>query len=181
MRDSLPNASYVGFTGTPIETTDKNTKAVFGEYIDIYDMTRAVEDGTTVKIFYESRIVQLNLKNPEVIIDEEFDDITEKEEATTSQVLKSKWSRLEAIVGAKERIKTIAKDIVEHFENRQQSKLTQVGKGMIVTMSRRIAIELYDAIIAIRPAWHSDDLMKGKIKVVMTGSSSDPVEWQKHV
>lgn len=181
MRDSLPNASYVGFTGTPIETTDKNTKAVFGEYIDIYDMTRAVEDGTTVKIFYESRIVQLNLKNPEVIIDEEFEDITEKEEATTSQVLKSKWSRLEAIVGAKERINTIAKDIVEHFENRQQSKLTQAGKGMIVTMSRRIAIELYDAIIAIRPAWHSDDLMKGKIKVVMTGSSSDPVEWQKHV
>lgn len=182
MRDALPNASYIGFTGTPIELTDKNTRAVFGDYIDIYDMTRAVEDGTTVKIFYESRIAKLEL--PEDLkpqIDEEYEDITEYQEATQREKLKSKWSRLEAIVGAKERVEVIAKDIVEHFEKRQAAQESAGGKGMVVCMSRRIAIDLYKAIVALRPDWHSDELMKGKIKVVMTGASSDPAEWQKFI
>lgn len=181
MRDSLPNASYIGFTGTPIELTDKNTRAVFGDYIDIYDMSRAVEDGTTVKIFYESRIAKLDFSADRELIDENYEEITENQEEVQREGLKRKWARLEAIVGAESRIKTIAKDIVEHFEKRQETRLTPAGKGMIVAMSRRIAVELYDAIVAIRPEWHSDDLMKGKIKVVMTGASSDPQEWQKHV
>lgn len=182
MRDSLPNASYIGFTGTPVELTDKNTKAVFGDYIDIYDMTRAVEDGTTVKIFYESRIAKLEL--PEEIkpqVDMEYDEITEYQELTEKEKLKSKWARLEAVVGAKERIQKIASDIVEHFEKREQAQVDAGGKGMIVAMSRRIAVELYAEIINLRPDWHSDDVMSGKIKIVMTGSSSDPEAWQKHV
>ena len=182
LRDALPNASYIGFTGTPIELADKNTRAVFGDYIDIYDMTRAVEDGTTVKIFYESRIAKLEL--PEKLkpqIDKEYEEITEYQEETQREKLKSKWSRLEAIVGAKERVQVIARDIVEHFERRQAAQEVPGGKGMVVCMSRRIAIELYDEIVKLRPDWHSDDLMKGKIKVVMTGSSSDPAEWQKYI
>lgn len=182
MRDSLPNASFIGFTGTPVELTDRNTRAVFGDYIDIYDMTRAVEDGTTVKIYYESRIAKLEL--PEEMkpkIDAEYEDITEYQEHTQKEKLKSKWARLEAIVGAKERVKQIAKDIVEHFEKRERSQEHEGGKGMIVAMSRRIAIDLYKEIVALRPDWHSDDLMKGKIKVVMTGSSSDPQEWQQFI
>jgi type I restriction enzyme R subunit len=182
MRDSLPNASYIGFTGTPVELTDKNTKAVFGDYIDIYDMTRSVEDGTTVKIFYESRIANLNL--PEEMkpkVDTEYEEITEYQELTEKEKLKSKWARLEAIVGAKERVQQIAGDIVEHFEKREQAQMDDGGKGMIVAMSRRIAVDLYEEIISLRPDWHSDDLMAGKIKVVMTGSSSDPESWQKHV
>lgn len=182
MRDSLPNASFIGFTGTPIELTDKNTKAVFGDYIDIYDMTRAVEDGTTVKIFYESRIAKLEL--PEEMkpkIDTEYDEITEYQEYSQKEKLKSKWARLEAIVGAEERVKQIAKDIVEHFEKRDEAQENEGGKAMIVAMSRRIAIDLYKQIIKLRPDWHSDDLMKGKIKVVMTGSSSDPAEWQPFI
>ena len=172
MRDSLPNASYIGFTGTPVELTDKNTRAVFGDYIDVYDMTRAVEDGTTVKIFYESRIAKLDL--PEQMkpkVDTEYDEITEYQETSQKEKLKSKWARLEAIVGTKERVKLIAKDIVEHFEKRQNAQEIDGGKGMIVAMSRRIAIDLYKEITALRPDWHSDDLMKGKIKVVMTGKS----------
>lgn len=179
MRDSLPNASYIGFTGTPVELTDKNTRAVFGDYIDVYDMTRAVEDGTTVKIFYESRIAKLEL--PEELkpkIDIEYDEITEYQEYSQKEKLKSKWARLEAIVGANERVKQIAKDIVEHFEKREQAQENQGGKAMVVAMSRRIAIDLYKEIVALRPNWHSDDLMAGKIKVVMTGSSSDPADWQ---
>ena len=179
MRDSLPNASYIGFTGTPVELTDKNTRAVFGDYIDVYDMTRAVEDGTTVKIFYESRIAKLEL--PEELkpkIDTEYDEITEYQEYSQKEKLKSKWARLEAIVGANERIKQIAKDIVEHFEKREQAQENQGGKAMIVAMSRRIAIDLYKEIVVLRPDWHSNDLMAGKIKVVMTGSSSDPADWQ---
>lgn len=182
MRDALPNASYIGFTGTPVELTDKNTRAVFGDYIDIYDMTRAVEDGTTVRIYYESRLAKLEL--PEELkphIDEEYDDITENQEEYQREKLKSKWSRLEAIVGAKERVDVIARDIVEHYEKRQAAQESTGGKGMVVCMSRRIAIDLYKAIIDLRPDWHSDDLMKGKIKVVMTGASSDPQEWQKFI
>ena len=182
MRDSLPNASYIGFTGTPIELADKNTRAVFGNYIDVYDMTRAVEDGTTVKIFYESRLAKLEL--PEGLkpsIDSEYDYITENQEQSQKEQLKSKWARLEAIVGARERVRLIAKDIVEHFEKRDQAQENEGGKGMIVAMSRRIAIELYKEIVALRPDWHNDELMKGKIKVVMTGSSSEPADWQSFI
>jgi len=182
MRDSLPNASYIGFTGTPVELTDKNTRAVFGDYIDVYDMTRAVEDGTTVKIFYESRIAKLEL--PEELkpkVDTEYDEITEYQEYSQKEKLKSKWARLEAIVGANERVKQIAKDIVEHFEKRDQAQENEGGKAMVVAMSRRIAIDLYKEIVALRPDWHSDDLMEGKIKIVMTGASSDPAEWQKFI
>lgn len=182
MRDSLPNASYIGFTGTPVELTDKNTRAVFGDYIDVYDMTRAVEDGTTVKIFYESRIAKLEL--PEEMkpkVDTEYDEITEYQEYSQKEKLKSKWARLEAIVGAEQRVKQIAKDIVEHFEKREQAQENEGGKAMIVAMSRRIAIDLYKEIVRLRPEWHSDDLMSGKIKVVMTGSSSDPAEWQPFI
>ncbi len=182
MRDSLPNASYIGFTGTPVELTDKNTRAVFGDYIDVYDMTRAVEDGTTVKIFYESRIAKLELPAElKPTIDTEYDEITEYQEYSQKEKLKSKWARLEAIVGANERVKQIAKDIVEHFEKREQAQENEGGKAMIVAMSRRIAIDLYKEIVAIRPYWHSDDLMAGKIKVVMTGASSDPADWQKFI
>jgi type I restriction enzyme R subunit len=181
MRESLPNASYIGFTGTPIELSDKNTRAVFGDYIDIYDMTRAVEDGTTVKIFYESRIAKINFAADRQLIDENYDEITENQEEVQREGLKRKWARLEAIVGAESRIKTVAKDIVAHFEKRQETKVVPVGKGMIVAMSRRIAVELYRAIIELRPHWHSDDNMKGKIKIVMTGASSDPLDWQPFV
>ena len=182
MRDSLPNASYIGFTGTPVELTDKNTRVVFGDYIDIYDMTRAVEDGTTVKIFYESRIAKLDL--PEEMkpqIDSEYEEITEYQEYSQKERLKSKWARLEAIVGTEQRIKQIAKDIVEHFEKRDLAQENEGGKGMIVAMSRRIAIDIYKEIVALRPDWHSDDLMSGKIKVVITGSSSDPSDWQAFI
>ncbi len=182
MRDSLPNASFIGFTGTPVELTDKNTKAVFGDYIDVYDMTRAVDDGTTVKIFYESRIAKLDL--PEEMkpkVDTEYEEITEYQEYSQKEKLKSKWARLEAIVGAEQRVKQIAKDIVEHFEKREQAQENEGGKAMIVAMSRRIAIDLYKQIVVLRPDWHSDDLMSGKIKVVMTGSSSDPEGWQPFI
>jgi type I restriction enzyme R subunit len=182
MRDSLPNASYIGFTGTPVELTDKNTRAVFGDYIDIYDMTRSVEDGTTVKIYYESRIAKLEL--PEEMkpqVDSEYEEITEFQEASQKEKLKTKWARLEAIVGAKERIKLIAQDIVTHFEERERAQENEGGKAMIVAMSRRIAIELYKEIVALRPDWHSEDLMAGKIKVVMTGSSADPAQWQPFI
>jgi len=179
MRDSLPNASYIGFTGTPVELTDKNTRAVFGDYIDIYDMSRAIEDKTTVKIFYESRIAKLELSEEmKPKVDVEYEEITEYQEYNQKEKIKSKWARLEAIVGTDERVKQIAKDIVEHFEKRKLAQENEGGKAMVVAMSRRIAIKLYREIIAIRPDWHSDDLMSGKIKVVMTGSSSDPVDWQ---
>lgn len=181
MRDALPNASYIGFTGTPIETTDKNTKAVFGDYIDIYDMTRAVEDGTTVKIYYESRIAKIELsENEKPNIDESYEEITENQEETQREHLKSKWSRLEAIVGAEKRVNLIAKDIVEHFENRQIAQTSGPGKVMIVCMSRRICVDMYNAITSLRPEWHDKDVSKGKIKVVMTGKSSDPKSWHIH-
>lgn len=177
MRDALPNASFIGFTGTPVESTDKNTPAVFGDYIDVYDMTQAVEDGSTVKIYYESRIVTLDL--PEGLdIDAEYDEITEFQEQTDRERLKSKWSRLEALAGAKQRLQRLATDMVNHFEARQEAMF---GKSMIVVMSRRIAIDLYQEIIKLRPDWHSDDDDKGVIKIVMTGTSSDPEHWQQFI
>jgi len=179
MRDALPNATYLGFTGTPIESKDKSTKAVFGDYVDIYDLTRAVEDGATVKIYYESRLakVELSVKDYQAL-DALADEITEQVEETAASKAKSRWSRLEAIVGAEERLNMIARDIVEHWEKRREALL---GKGMIVTMSRRIAVRLYEKIVALRPDWHSDDSAEGKIKVVMTGSAADPAEFQPHI
>jgi type I restriction enzyme R subunit len=179
MRDALPNASFIGFTGTPIENADKNTQAVFGDYIDVYDIQQAVEDGATVRIFYENRLAKINLKEDEKPrVDEEFEELTESEEQTDRQKLKSRWARLEAIVGNEHRLELIANDIVNHFESRNEAL---DGKAMIVCMSRRICVDLYAQIIKIRPDWHSDDDADGAIKVVMTGSSSDPLSFQPHV
>ncbi|WP_372510685.1 type I restriction endonuclease subunit R [Staphylococcus simulans] len=177
LRDALPNASFIGFTGTPVASTDKNTQMVFGHYIDVYDMTQSVKDGSTVKIFYESRVIPLNLPD-DLNIDESYEEITEGQEDDVKSKLKSKWSRIEALAGADARVKTLANDIVTHFEERQKAIF---GKGMIVTMSRRIAVKLYDEIIKLKPEWHSDDDHKGAIKIVMTGSSSDPEKFQKHI
>ncbi|HRJ15255.1 MAG TPA: type I restriction endonuclease subunit R, partial [Saprospiraceae bacterium] len=177
MRDALPNATYLGFTGTPIENTDVNTPAVFGNYVDIYDIAQAVEDGATVRIYYESRLAKVNLSEEGRKLVDELDDELEQEDLTTTQKAKAKWAQLEALVGSEKRIKNIARDIVEHFGQRQEVFL---GKGMIVSMSRRIAADLYEAIIALQPEWHSDDLNKGKIKVVMTSASSDGPKISKH-
>jgi len=179
MRDALPNASFIGFTGTPIENTDKNTQAVFGDYIDVYDIQQAVEDGATVRIFYENRLAKITLKEEEKPrVDEEFEELTESEEQSQQHRLKSRWARLEAIVGNEHRLQLIAADIVKHFESRNE---VMDGKAMIVCMSRRICVDLYAQIIKIRPGWHSDDDKEGTIKVVMTGSSSDPLNFQPHV
>ncbi len=179
MRDALPNASFIGFTGTPIENTDKNTQAVFGEYIDVYDIQQAVEDGATVRIFYENRLAKINLKEEEKPrVDAEFEELTENEELSDKQSLMSKWGRLEAIVGNEHRLELIANDIVKHFESRNE---VLDGKAMIVCMSRRICVDLYAQIVRIRPDWHSDEDTDGTIKVVMTGSSSDPLNFQPHV
>lgn len=179
MRDALPNASFIGFTGTPIENTDKNTQAVFGDYIDVYDIQQAVEDGATVRIFYENRLAKINLKEEEKPrVDAEFEELTENEELSDKQSLMSKWGRLEAIVGNEHRLELIANDIVKHFESRNE---VLDGKAMIVCMSRRICVDLYAQIVRIRPDWHSDEDTDGTIKVVMTGSSSDPLNFQPHV
>ncbi|MCK9150495.1 type I restriction endonuclease subunit R [Methanobacterium alcaliphilum] len=179
MRDALPNASFIGFTGTPLERGDKNTVAVFGNYIDIYDIEQAVEDGATVRIYYENRLVKLDLKEEEKVhIDPQFDFVTEGQETESQEKLKSKWARMEAIVGSQTRIKKVAKDLVAHFEARTTE---QDGKGMIVCMSRRICIELYNEIIKIRPEWHNEDDKFGFLKVVMTGSATDPLDWQPHI
>ena len=179
MREALPNASFIGFTGTPIELSDKNTKAVFGDYVDIYDISQAVDDHATVPIYYEARLAKIELLESEKPkIDADFDDITEGEEPEMVDKLKSKWARLEAMIGSEKRIKQVARDIVGHFENRLD---VMDGKGMIVAMSRRIAVDLYDEIIALRPDWHNDADDKGFIKVVMTGSASDPLNFQKHI
>jgi type I restriction enzyme R subunit len=179
MRDALPNASFIGFTGTPIENTDKNTQAVFGDYIDVYDIQQAVEDGATVRIFYENRLAKITLKEEEIPrVDAEFEELTESEEITDQQKLKAKWARLEAIVGNPHRLGLIAADIVKHFEARNG---TLDGKAMVVCMSRRICVDLYAEIVKIRPGWHNDDDAEGTIKVVMTGSSSDPLNYQPHV
>ena len=179
MRDALPAATFLGFTGTPIESTDKSTRAVFGDYIDVYDLTRAVEDGATVRIYYESRLAKVVLSEADMAaLDELADEITSEVEEDEALKTKSKWARLEAIVGAEERLDLIARDIVEHWEKRRENML---GKAMIVTMSRRIAVRLYEKISALRPDWHSDDPTQGRIKVVMTGSASDPTEFQPHI
>ncbi|GAA1474495.1 type I restriction endonuclease subunit R [Corynebacterium felinum] len=179
MRDVLPQATFLGFTGTPIESGDKSTRFVFGDYIDVYDLTRAVEDGATVKIFYESRLARVALSEDEYAsLDMLADEITEQVEEAEASAAKSRWSRLEAIVGADERLNLVAEDIIQHWEKRKE---TMVGKAMIVTMSRRIAVELYNKIVALRPQWHSDDHMKGKLKVIMTGSAADPEIFQPHI
>jgi type I restriction enzyme R subunit len=179
MRDALPNASFIGFTGTPIEKTDANTRAVFGDYISVYDIQRAVADGATVPIYYESRLAKLALKESEKPkIDPEFEEATEGEEVERKEKLKSKWAQLEAVVGSESRIKLIARDLVDHFENRLAA---MDGKGMVVVMSRRIAVALYNEIARLRPDWHSDADEQGAMKIVMTGSASDPVEWQGHI
>lgn len=177
MRDALPNATYLGFTGTPIESTDVNTPAVFGNYVDIYDIAQAVEDGATVRIYYESRLAKVNLSEEGKQLVDELDDELEQEELTDTQKAKAKWTQLEALVGSEKRMATIAKDIVAHFSQRQA---VFEGKGMIVSMSRRIAADLYDAIIALKPEWHSDDLNKGVIKVIMTSASADGPKIAKH-
>lgn len=179
MRDALPNASFIGFTGTPIESSDRNTPAVFGDYIDVYDILRAVEDGATVRIYYEGRLAKIELDEHErPKIDPEFEEVTEGEEVERKEKLKSKWARLEAMVGTEKRIGLIAKDIVDHFERRSGA---MDGKAMIVCMSRRICVDLYNAIVKLRPSWHADDDDKGVIKVVMTGSPADDEAWHPHI
>jgi type I restriction enzyme R subunit len=179
MRDALPNASFIGFTGTPIELTDKNTRAVFGDYISIYDIQQAVQDRATVPIYYESRLAKLELSEvgrPK--IDAEFEEVTEGEEVERKEKLKTKWAQLEAIVGTEKRVRLIAQDLVNHWENRLEA---MDGKALVVCMSRRICVDMYKAIVALRPEWHQEDDDKGMIKVVMTGSASDPLEWQPHI
>ena len=179
LRDALPNASFIGFTGTPIEKEDVNTPAVFGEYIDVYDINRAVEDGATVPIYYESRLARIELDEDErLLIDDEIAALTEDDSADEQEKLKRKWSNIEAIVGAPSRLALVAKDLVQHYEDRVQA---MDGKAMIVCMSRRICVALYDEIIKLRPDWHSNDDESGVIKIVMTGSASDPKDWQQHI
>ncbi len=178
MRDALPSATYIGFTGTPIEGTDVNTPQVFGEYVDVYDISQAVADGATVKIYYESRLAKVNLSEEGRRLVLEFDSESEHDEAISEkQTAKAKWAKLEAIIGHPGRLKNLAKDIIAHFEKRQTAF---EGKAMIVTMSRRIAADLYREIIALKPEWHDNDLAKGAIKVVMSASSSDGPEIEKH-
>lgn len=178
LRDGLPNATFIGFTGTPVEKEDASTPAVFGNYIDVYDIEQAVEDGATVRIYYESRLAKVHLKEDEKEkLDAEVEAITEGEESTASEKAKAKWTQLEAIIGHRDRLRVVAKDIIDHFEKRQEAF---EGKGMIVTMSRRIAVELYEEIIKVRPDWHSEDKTQGVVKVIMTSTSSDPVNWQRH-
>ena len=179
MRDALPNASFVGFTGTPIELQDANTRAVFGDYISIYDIQRAVEDQATVPIYYESRLAKLALDEHEKPkIDPGFEEATEGEEVERKEKLKTKWAQLEAVVGAGNRLKLVAQDIVDHFDQRLEAL---EGKAMVVCMSRRICIDLYRELVRLRPDWHHEDDDKGHLKVVMTGSASDPPEWQPHI
>ncbi len=174
LRDALPNATFIGFTGTPVESTDINTPAVFGDYIDIYDIAQAVEDGATVKIYYESRLAEVSLTEDGRKLIEEFDREMTDDGASETRMAKVKWTKLEAIVGHPERLKNLAQDIVSHYEKRAE---VFDGKAMIVTMSRRIAVALYHEIIALRPQWHTEDLKKGALKVVMTSSSSDKMEF----
>ena len=176
MRDALPNASFVGFTGTPIELRDANTRAVFGDYISIYDIQRAVEDEATVPIYYESRLAKLILdENERPKIDPGFEEATEGEEIGRKERLKTRWAQLEAIVGAEKRLRLVARDIVSHFEDRTEA---MDGKAMVVCMSRRICIGLYRELVRLRPDWHHEDDDKGTLKVVMTGAASDPPDWQ---
>ena len=179
MRDALPNASFVGFTGTPIELRDANTRAVFGDYISIYDIQRSVEDGATVPIYYESRLAKLSLDRDEKpTIDADFDEATEREEVARKEQLKTKWARLEAVVGAENRVSQVARDIVGHYEQRLDAL---EGKAMVVCMSRRICVDLYRELVSLRPEWHHESDEQGMVKVVMTGSATDPVDWQEHI
>ena len=179
IRDALPKASFIGFTGTPIELTDRNTIAVFGNYISVYDIQQAVDDGAIVPIYYESRLAKIELDEDEKPhIDPEFEEATETEEVAQKEKLKTKWAQLEALVGTEKRLGLIADDIIAHFEERLE---TIDGKGMIVCMSRRICVDLYNAIVKRHPEWHDDDDKKGEIKVVMTGSASDDISWQPHI
>lgn len=177
MREALPNASFVGFTGTPISKTDADTRAVFGDYISIYDIERSIADGATVPIYYEGRLIKLS-RDEKIDLDEEIEALTEAEEASESQKKRSRWSSLESLVGVQSRLAEVAKDFVKHFESRLEA---MDGKAMIVCMSRRICIELYNEIIKLRPEWHSDKDDEGVLKVIMTGSASDPEAWQPHV
>ena len=179
MRDALPNASFIGFTGTPIELVDASTRAVFGDHISVYDIQRAVEDGATVPIYYESRLAKLVLDEDErPTIDAGFEEVTEGEEVDRREKLKTRWAQLEAIVGAERRVALVARDIVEHFESRQEA---MDGKAMVVCMSRRICIDLYRELVRLRPKWLDDDDSRGALKVVMTGQASDPPDWQQHI
>lgn len=179
IRQAMPNASFIGFTGTPIEATDINTPAIFGEYIDIYDISRAVEDGATVPIFYESRLARIELNEDEKpLIDAEIEALIEDESLTEAEKMKAKWSAVEALVGSDKRLEQIAADLVTHLEARIDA---MNGKAMAVCMSRRICVALYDRIIALRPDWHSTDDREGMVKIVMTGAASDPLSWQQHI
>lgn len=179
MRDALPNASFIGFTGTPIEADDVNTPAVFGNYIDVYDITRAVEDGATVPIYYESRLARIELDEAEKQkIDAEVNNLTEGDSEEDKERFKRKWTTVEALVGSDKRLARVAKDMVEHFESRVEALQ---GKAMVVCMSRRICVRLYEEIVKLRPDWHSEDDNAGAVKIVMTGAASDPKEWQQHI
>jgi len=179
MRDALPNASFIGFTGTPIEKEDKNTQAVFGNYVDIYDIQQAVEDGATVRIFYESRLARIELSAADQqLLDQQVEEITEDDELTEKQKRFARWTGKEAVVGSADRLKQVAADIVRHFEQRISAAR---GKGMIVCMSRRICVALHNEIIKLRPHWYHADDDKGALKIVMTGSASDPLDWQEHI
>lgn len=179
MRDALPNASFIGFTGTPIEKQDASTQAVFGDYIDVYDIEQAVKDGATVRIFYESRLAKINLNQADkAVMDQQVEEITEDDELTDKQKRFAKWASKEAVVGSESRLRQVAKDMVAHFEERTRASK---GKAMFVAMSRRIAVALHDEIVKLRPNWYSKDDDKGVIKVIMTGSSSDGPEWAEHI
>lgn len=179
MRDALPKASFIGFTGTPIESGDKNTQAVFGDYIDVYDILQAKEDHATVPIYYEARLAKIDLKPEErPKIDPNFAEVTEDAEESTKESLRRKWAQLEAMVGTDKRIGLVALDLVTHWEARLGA---MDGKAMVVCMSRRICVELYKAIRKLRPQWHHDDDDKGAMKIVMSGSASDTLEWQQHI
>ena len=179
MRDALPKASFIGFTGTPIESGDKNKQAVFGDYIDVYDILQSKEDKATVPIYYEARLAKIDLKPEErPKIDPNFEEVTEDAEATVKESLRRKWAQLEAMVGTDKRIALVAEDLVKHWEARYAA---MEGKAMVVCMSRRICVELYKAIQKLRPNWHHDDDDKGVMKIVMSGSASDKLEWQQHI
>src|SRR5690606_14802364 len=179
LRDALPNATFVAFTGTPVSSEDRDTRAVFGDYIHVYDMQQAREDGATVAIYFESRLAKLALKAEELPqLDDEVDELSEDEEEGQQDKLKSKWAALERIVGAAPRIKQVAQDLVQHFEERNKA---QQGKAMVVAMSREICVHLYNEIVALRPEWHDEDPEKGGIKVIMTGSASDKALLRPHI
>lgn len=179
MRDALPHATFIGFTGTPIELSDRDTRAVFGPDVDRYTIERAVRDGATVPIYYEGRLAKIELKGSELPkVDEEFEEVTEGEEVSRKEKLKSKWSRLEALVGSRKRIKQVTNDLLEHFDKRCE---VLEGKALVVCMSRRICVDMYNEIVSLRPEWHNEDDDNGAVKVIMTGSATDKLEWQQHI